>query len=369
MAAHSFIRLGDEYFFAYREDFSPELAAVFRDEEVQGYEYVTSVQQMRERLDVLGYQASTGREKLNDVKAELEKAEGEPVESFDAWLEDLIKSVKGEGPGPATDVPHWVGWSLDPRFVLRLVLEEAPADLEVALELTEVVSRGYVAYGADFCAKAFDAQHGIGSVFGPLIVMTEGRTDAEFLDQALRILRPHLVSYVRFLDYEFRPEGSTSSLVRAVKAFAAAGIANRVIALFDRDAAAAEALTMLPKHLPNNFRIRQLPESNVATHYPTIGPTGQSSVNVNGLAVSIEMFFGEDILRGTNLEFAPVQWRGYMAKVSAYQGELMDKPDLQKKFRAKASSAIQRGTTRADEDWTGMQAVLEVITTAFHAPS
>lgn len=59
-------------------------------------------------------------------------------------------------------------------------------------------------------------------------MLTEGSTHAEFLAGALTVLRPHLVPYVRFLDYfNNRPEGGPGALVKWVKAFAAAGIGNQ----------------------------------------------------------------------------------------------------------------------------------------------
>jgi hypothetical protein len=43
-----------------------------------------------------------------------------------------------------------------------------------------------------------------------MIVLTEGKTDAEFLGAALTLLYPHLTDLVRFLDYERRPEGGSA---------------------------------------------------------------------------------------------------------------------------------------------------------------
>ncbi len=323
---------------------------------------------MRERLDVLGFDLKRALKESERVRFEIEERGDEQVESFEEWLADLILGVKGDGPGPASDVPQWLGWAVDPRLVLRLVLEESPPDVDVALNLDDVVKRGFVKGTEDFCAKAFEDHHGSESSAGPLIIMTEGSTDAEFLEQSLRVLDPHLTTYVRFLDYDLKPEGSTSALVRAVKAFAAAGVSNRVVALFDRDAAAAEALTTVPEALPKNFRVRQLPYLDLASSYPTVGPTGNTLMDVNGLAVSTEMFFGEDVLRDENGKLTPVQWTAYMAKVQAYQGEVMDKRKLQRRFRRRAIATLSRGHPETGEDWSGMRAVLDELKHAFDAP-
>ena len=372
MGAHSFIGLGDEFFYAYREGYFPEFAAIFRDDELRDegneYAYVLPAHQMRERLDVLGFSVKRARQEKERAQSEIEE-EGEAVESFDEWLSELIDGVQGDGPGPSTDVPEWLGWAVDPRLVLRLVLEASPPNVDVALRLEDVVRRGFVRPKEDFCARAFEDQHGSESLTGPLIVMTEGSTDAEFLEQSLRVLDPHLTMYMRFLDYDFKPEGSTSALVRAVKAFAAAGVSNRVVALFDRDAAAAEALTTLPRSLPTNFRIKQLPPLHLASDYPTVGPAGNTQMDVNGLAVSTEMFFGEDVLRNEDGDLTPIQWTSYIHKVQAYQGEVMNKRELQKRFRERANATIARGQPAAGEDWSGMRAILDELKTAFHALS
>ena len=44
-----------------------------------------------------------------------------------------------------------------------------------------------------------------------MVVLTEGRTDAEFLAAALAVLYPHLTDLVRFLDYERRRDGLIKS--------------------------------------------------------------------------------------------------------------------------------------------------------------
>lgn len=191
-------------------------------------------------------------------------------------------------------------------------------------------------------------------------------TDAEFLSQTVDVLAPHLSGYIRFLDYDFKPEGSASALVRAVRAFAAAGISNRIVALFDNDAAAAEALmTLDKKRLPPNFRVYQLPHLPLAVNCPTLGPNGLSRMDVNGLAVSVEMFFSEDILRIFENDLSPVQWRGYMSKIGRYQGELMNKASLQAEFRARAQEALKRGEMLPSEDWSGMKLILRELTSVF----
>lgn len=61
--------------------------------------------------------------------------------------------------------------------------------------------------------------------------------------------------------------------------------------------------------------------------------------DVNGRAASLELYFGEDVLRQTDGGLTSVQWTGYSKKQASYQGEILNKVQLQKRFRAKLKSA------------------------------
>jgi hypothetical protein len=247
MAAHSFVHVGQQLFFACGESYMPEFAAMFRDDELQSDLdsplYALELSKLRERLDVLGFTPSAARKRLTVAYDEARQYDDE-LEPIEDWL-DRVATVINCWEAEADDVPMWTVWSVDPRLILRLLLDLAPDDSQVRLDISDVVQCGFVDAKPDLCSTAFKNLHGQATVFSPLLVLTEGTTDAELLSQTIDILAPHLSGYVRFLDYDFKPEGGTSALVRAVRAFAAAGISNRVIALFDSDAAAAEALMTL----------------------------------------------------------------------------------------------------------------------------
>src|SRR6266511_2600045 len=163
--------------------------------------------------------------------------------------------------------------------------------------------------------------------------LTEGRTDAQFLSAALTLLYPHLTDLVSFLDYDHKAEGGAGALVRMVKSFAAAGIANRVVALFDNDTAAADALRALDtSKLPNHVRVLRYPNTSLAAAYPTVGPPTLDAphgtlayADVNGLAGSIELYLGRDVLTRPDGHLRPVRWRSLVAGSRAYQGEVTDK--------------------------------------------
>ena len=174
------------------------------------------------------------------------------------------------------------------------------------------------------------------------IILTEGITDIETLKKALHVIYPKLESNVRFLDTSFRPETNAASIVKMIKSFAAAGINNRILAILDNDAAASEAMTNLPRNLPNNIKVIQYPELDLMKSYPTIGPQGEINMNINGLAGSIEMYMGKDILTGNDGNLELVQWGGYMNRVKKYQGSLINKGAVGSRFKGKDAADVNK---------------------------
>lgn len=174
------------------------------------------------------------------------------------------------------------------------------------------------------------------------IILTEGITDIKTLKKALHVIYPKLESNVRFLDTSFRPETNAAAVVKMIKSFAAAGINNRILAILDNDAAASEAMTKLPRNLPNNIKVIQYPELDLMTSYPTIGPQGEINMNINGLAGSIEMYMGKDILTDNDGNLELVQWGGYMNSVKKYQGSLINKGAVDSRFKGKDAADVNK---------------------------
>lgn len=85
----------------------------------------------------------------------------------------------------------------------------------------------------------------------------------------------------------------------------------------------------------------QLPVLDFCNHYPTIGPTGLQYMNINGKAVSIELFYGKDVLL-KNDNYVPIQWTGYIRELEQYQGSIMDKPIINKKMKKSWTMGISK---------------------------
>lgn len=361
--------------------------------------YSCEVWKVIDRLNVMGFTMPRIREEFEDIrKSEVEKYAAWLEDSDDGWCRDdldyftnltfdryvnALRTVLGKrirspifgepgsdlGPiekriiGENEDHIFWFLGS-DFRCFIRLACEVASPNSLVVQDITEVVHAGYYEEDESVCAnsiRALTAGHPENST---RIILTEGSSDVEILREALVLLYPHLAGYYSFLDFHStRQQGGASSLVTTVKAFAAAGISNRIIAIFDNDTIAFDAKRSFDSiQLPDNIAVCNYPNMSSLETYPTLGPTGPAPFNVNGSAASIELYLGNDLL-GNGDDF-PVQWKGYVEPLGRYQGEVMKKQELQKKFREK----IKRCQSSSDEfnrcDWSGLKSILEVI---FHA--
>ena len=115
-----------------------------------------------------------------------------------------------------------------------------------------------------------------------IIVLTEGDTDKLVLERGLNLLYPHLSEYFHFFDFTGnRLGGGAGELANLVRAFAAADVRHRIIALFDNDTGVRSALSNLSlDSIPENIAVRHYPDIVLADNYPTLGPSGNSLMNV-----------------------------------------------------------------------------------------
>ncbi len=94
--------------------------------------------------------------------------------------------------------------------------------------------------------------------------------------------------------------------MKFLRAFAAARINTLILAVFDNDAVGLEALkTARGLALPENIRVAALPDIELARSYPTIGPQGMHEMDINGCAVSIELFLGRHNISGQDGSLIP----------------------------------------------------------------
>ncbi|MFD5035986.1 hypothetical protein ACFWNI_02470 [Streptomyces sp. NPDC058377] len=303
----------------------------------------------------LDYCAEQG---LNDEYAKEKRDELETWLSldFESWATQVATFIEQEEVSRPDFNPLTIFNGADSRLLLRALVENFRGDDVLFYDLTDyVVDSGPDDIDTDWLPVwQLDAT--------PPVVITEGIFDAKVLRSALKLLKPELAPYIRFLDYSVGNEGGAAAAVKTLKNFAAAGIAHRIVAIFDNDSAAYEAvLGLRPDSLPEHYGVMHYPDLPLANAYPTLGPQGDSVMNVNRLAGSIELYLGKDVLESPDGILAPVQWKGYMNKVRAYQGEVTNKAALQSAFRAKLEAAENDLSMIESQDWSGIHLVLDAL--------
>lgn len=382
MAAHTFIEIGKQLLLANREDYIPELATLFTERELRDegddYGYVSTAGEVRDRLQLHGFTASRSRQELETAVKTWHEGHPElgfddldvPVRDVPSILYELGRYVNSSDQFARYDEPEDVFLKLDTRSILRLALDlVADPHLPVRYRLDDLVSWGMLARGAPICDQArADRQQNMARD-APLVVLTEGSSDSQLLTEAVSVTHPHLVGFLRFMDFSGGAQGSAADLVKLVRSFLGAGIANRVVAIADNDTSAHDALEKLKREvLPDSCRVLHYPEIPLLRRYPTLGPQLADPVlmDVNGKAGSLEMYLGRDVLTVEG-ELVPVQWTGYVPGKRSYQGAIAaaEKVRVQGAFRKKVKAARQNPAVRANQDWSGVEAIVETILRAF----
>ncbi|MFS8104681.1 hypothetical protein LFM09_47020 [Lentzea alba] len=387
MGHYSTLHIGRAQVFWVRDGYDPDLVALFteadRRYEDEEYGYRSTAAQMRDRLQLHGFTAMHARRELDRAVGEWRKEvdSGDPVPPDSDELIETYRKIL-DVPKDDFDFPAWssyleiqepseIFFHLDIRALLRLLLDMMPDSTEVVLDLSQLIGCCVELDPTDAIAeRARTEQRAKLAADAPLIVLTEGTTDSKLLSLALEVTHPHLVGMVNFLDFgdQRRPEGGVGALSNTVKAFVAAGVANRFVALADNDAAAYEGLAGLKssRDLPATCRIVHYPDLELLEDYPTLEPYSAETVraNVNGSAGSLEMYLGVDVLTSAG-KLAPVQWTSDLRKMHRRQGSLLDhdKRRVQKAFRKKVRHAHSKGSNGMD--WTGVRAIIEAIIHAF----
>lgn len=181
------------------------------------------------------------------------------------------------------------------------------------------------------------------------MIIAEGSTDVLILRESLVKLYPHLTDYFTFFDHNgLSIDGGAEFLLKFVRAFAAARISSRIVAIFDNDAAGCDAClkaSRLP--LPKNISVMTLPNIGVANRYPTIGPQGNDEMNINGAAVSIELFLGRHNLVDCRGTLTPVIWSNYVPGIKRYQGAIEEKAAVMKRFLSDLSGCGEHEKCRS----------------------
>jgi hypothetical protein len=362
-----------------REDNSPRGydSPLDGEREQRQHVYRADAETIGRRLDLLGFSLPTARRAYTRGLARVSSEEraGWPERlagpnGFDEWLDAMKSAINAARrlehviAHETTDQrltfmlswdDHMLGFPLgQPELVLRAILAVAEPSDEVVLDFHDLVAEGYVA--DDDNLWVLDAQQ-------PMIVVTEGKSDSRLLGSSLRLLHPGLARFLAFIDFEtVNARGGTDELVQFVRMFIGCGIRNRIVVLFDNDAAGNEALQrLLEARLPDHVFAMTLPPLESARTYPTLGPAGPSPADINGRACSLELYLGDDVLRDASGERLPIRWTGFNDRLQTYQGQITDKSGVQKRFSEKLREAAADPTAQARFDFAGVRAIFQAI--------
>ena len=221
--------------------------------------------------------------------------------------------------------------SLDAYIPLRIICENPSySNYELIWRFNDVVSEEYV--DRSEIVKALDKDKKI-------LIVTEGSSDTFVLKRAVKELFPDISDFFEFIDMKDNyPFTGTGNLLNFCKGLAKINIQNNVIIIFDNDTEGLEKYNKaIELNRPRNFIVTKLPSLTDFNGINTIGPQGESVDNINGKAVAIECFLDFDCV-----SFDPlVRWSSYNEQLGQYQGALQKKDDYVRAFK---KANLQDGT-------------------------
>ncbi len=329
--------------------------------------FVRNAKELKDRLRVLGYSEEAFRNFLQEVAsydtafsdtsdAGVNEYRDKTAKEAQSLVDTYISNQKLSDENSKKLLEYL---EYDSGFALYYNLKDVNDSSNVTLDISEFAYEGWY---DDSMLEIKEVAENVQRSSAPPIILTEGVFDRKVLKESVELLYPHLTNYIKFLDTGYKTEGGAGMLVKTLKSFAAAGISNRIVAIFDNDTAAYDAISSLRNvSLPANYRIMHYPDIELGNNYPTLGPQGSVDMNINKLAGSIELYLGNDTLVDDQGNYRPVQWTGYVRKLAKYQGELLDKSKIQDKFLDKLKAAKLNPSAIESQDWIGVKAIVESI--------
>jgi hypothetical protein len=323
------------------------------NEQVERYGYSKTLGKIKDRLDLIGYS-------LKEVEKEFYKTVSEKYElsgflKFDKLL-SFVKTIdideitrNGVDWEADYDIHFGLGYLINypkfqnllpkrfkrekfgeedynlfhPYLLLRLLAENPRnQSYDVIWEIGDTINSGWVRW-KDVRPKVTDNQS--------ILVVTEGTTDTKIINRAMDVLYPHVSDIFRYIDMQDNyPFTGTGELTKFYKGLAKIRVQNRMLFIFDNDTDGISKYIELRKltNVPSNLVVCHLPNLDCFNNFLTIGPTGESYSNINGLAVSIECFL--DFSFGDTTPI--VRWGGFNEKMKQYQGSLSNKDSYTKQF-------------------------------------
>lgn len=322
--------------------------------------YVRSLRSVKKRLELLGYTREECRRRYDNAIAEVPDYYPEPGISFDVLAraianvdvqkirlpddpehydfgEYVTKNILSDHEFTKSDehlasLTNYDGHffeNLDPYIILRLLAENPNnLDYDVTWRFNDVVEGGWVEQTELYVGLSKSDQ---------ILVVTEGSSDSKIIKKALEIWHSDVADFFKFVDMtDNYPFTGAGNVLRFCQGLCRIGILNRVIVVLDNDTEGRSTCEKIRRlDLPDRMSVTILPDLEDAKAINTLGPTGSSTENINGKAVSIELFLD---LNAVGKGAATVRWTSYDKSTKSYQGELVSKEDYTRDFFARADS-------------------------------
>lgn len=359
------------------------------DEDLEvAYEYQTTVGIAIDRLETMGYSLNKTKLDFIESKNELIKEWSDFLEfpdthlmnnfytdkikllqsfDFNNFIEAFIEIRTKKVPNYNTDKDYDLssvskyliddGWFLNFPcssfgFYYRAFLESCDENALVIQDITEVVDAGYYTPEDKIITSLMENQEKI-------TILTEGSSDINIISKSIQLLYPHLFDYYNFKNFKIsNAQGNAHQLFLEIKSLIAINHKSKVVALFDNDGEGLKQFNQLKKiSIPENFVVLTYPNIALLEIYPT---TNNTVENLNGIAGSIEMYLGKDILQEDE-KFIPVQLSNQIIP----QGAIKYKENIQKKYFKKIKKCKEKVSYIDNYDWTEMNLLLNKIFDAY----
>ncbi|MEU2353670.1 hypothetical protein ABZ599_12005 [Streptomyces misionensis] len=213
MSAISFCVVGETWFNSWGESYNPDLASLFRrsdavvdDEGELDFFRVTS-SQMLDRMHLLGIDLAATEAEFGNAFAGTPKEHRPERFDFSEWLRNGCEAIRKSGSFDYDIDNEWIDYAVDVRYIMRALIEMHPGEVPVIWNLADVILRGHVPPDPDLCELEIQKSRAAAVANLPVIVLTEGSTDAEVLRGSLEVIYPHLVDFLKFMDFGTGVEG------------------------------------------------------------------------------------------------------------------------------------------------------------------
>lgn len=194
-------------------------------------------------------------------------------------------------------------------------------DEDLCWEIDDIIEGGYVEKD-EITALFSDSKK--------VMLITEGSTDAKIIQMALDWIYPDLNFFFEFIDMEKNyPFTGTGNIVNFYYGLCKIGPTKKIIFIFDNDTAGNNAKKKCISENHLNIKHITLPSLPEFTNILTLGPSGEHYEDINGKAVSIELFLD---LEYKNQKKPIIRWYSYDEHANQYQGALINKDSYSKKY-------------------------------------